>query len=92
MNTMSLRHGGIFRSSRGLNVLLWTDCEETMKRTNQGQYKGMILENTFLSLPDVIDYHFPKLKTVLKCVIRNVWASKDRIPRIKIPIFFVICK
>ena len=32
------------------------------------------MENTFLSLPDTIDFHFPKMKTILRNVIRNRWV------------------
>ena len=50
--------------------------------------KGLIIENTFLSLDDLIDKMFPFLKYIKSFVLRNHWPSKNRIKNIKFPILF----
>ncbi len=50
--------------------------------------KGLILENTFTSMSDLIDRIFPFLKHVKKFLLKNHWPSKNRIKNINIPILF----
>lgn len=52
--------------------------------------RGMIVENTFLSIPKMIDVLFPALRYV-KFLSRNKWPSEERIQRIgkRAPVLFL---
>lgn len=54
----------------------------------QPDIKGLIIENTFLSMDDLVDKIFPFLKHVKKFVLNNHWPSKQRIKNIKLPMLF----
>ena len=49
--------------------------------------KGVILENTFTSIPDMVDKVFPLLKVFKRFILRNYWRSIELIPQ-SIPYFF----
>lgn len=51
---------------------------------------GIILENTFTSISDLIDIMFPLLAFMKKIIQRNFWPSIDRINKIKKPILFIM--
>ena len=51
--------------------------------------KGLILENTFSSMGDMVDHIFPYLRRVKYFLLRNKWPSKERIKNLKYPIFFI---
>ena len=51
---------------------------------------GIILENTFTSIADLIDIMFPKLAFMKKLIQRNYWPSVDRINQINKPILFIM--
>ena len=56
---------------------------------NQNKIRGIILENTFTSISDLID-NFAPLGSILKPFIQKLfWPSIDRIPKIETPILFV---
>jgi alpha-beta hydrolase superfamily lysophospholipase len=60
---------------------------------NVGQkVAGVILENTFTSIGEMVDVIFPKLRWFKNIVQRNYWPTADRVPLIRQPILFVICK
>lgn len=50
--------------------------------------KGIVVENTFTSIDDMIDVVFPFL-AFAKPFNRNKWNSLSEIPRIKVPILFM---
>ena len=51
--------------------------------------KGLILENTFTSIPDMVDVVMPWVAPMKSLVLRIGWHSKARIPAITAPILFV---
>ncbi|KAK6536089.1 hypothetical protein TWF281_000335 [Arthrobotrys megalospora] len=56
---------------------------------HQDQLSGLMLENTFTSMRDVIPNVFPPAKYVTR-LCHQVWASEDVIPKItKVPILFL---
>ena len=59
-----------------------------------GKYpiKGMILENTFLSIDDLVYTLFPSVKFLKNYILKNHWPSKDLISKIKVPLFFIIAE
>lgn len=50
--------------------------------------KGIIVENTFTSIDDMIDVAFPILRFA-KPFNRNKWNSYNEIPNVKVPILFM---
>ena len=50
--------------------------------------KGLILENTFSSLGELIDKIFPFLKHIKSFMLKNHWPSINRIGEINTPILF----
>jgi len=55
---------------------------------NQDKIKGLIIENTFLSIPDMISVVFPALSS-FKFLATNKWETKHLISNIKVPILFL---
>eukprot|EP01100_Stratorugosa_tubuloviscum_P003763 TRINITY_DN190_c0_g3_i1.p1 TRINITY_DN190_c0_g3~~TRINITY_DN190_c0_g3_i1.p1 ORF type:complete len:296 (+),score=110.70 TRINITY_DN190_c0_g3_i1:162-1049(+) len=56
--------------------------------TNPNKITGLILENTFTHLEDMIDVVFPILKK-FKPFLRNKWPNRDLINTIDVPILFI---
>jgi fermentation-respiration switch protein FrsA (DUF1100 family) len=52
--------------------------------------KGIILENTFSSMGDMVDHLFPIVKNVKFFLLKNKWPTKDRIKNISYPILFMM--
>ncbi len=50
---------------------------------------GVILENTFSSIGDMVNVMFPKLRAFKWLVLRNYWPSVDRIGTITLPLLFI---
>ncbi len=51
---------------------------------------GVILENTFTSIADLVDIMFPKISFMKKFIQRNFWPSIDRVNQITKPILFIM--
>ncbi|CAD8085167.1 unnamed protein product [Paramecium sonneborni] len=51
--------------------------------------RGLILENTFTSIDDMVDIIFPKLKLFKSFLLKNHWLSIQKIGQITQPIFFI---
>jgi pimeloyl-ACP methyl ester carboxylesterase len=51
---------------------------------------GLILENTFTSISDMVDRIFPFLANFKHLILRINWPTIERIPKIKLPILFVV--
>lgn len=52
--------------------------------------RGLIIENTFTSMSDLIDKIFPFLKHIKNYLLKNHWPTKDRIKNVKVPILFLM--
>ncbi len=50
--------------------------------------RGLIVENTFTSMSDLVDRIFPFLKQVKNLLLKNHWPTKDRIKNLNVPILF----
>lgn len=50
---------------------------------------GIILENTFTSMADLVDHLMPKVALFKSLILRNYWPSILRIPSITCPILFI---
>lgn len=56
----------------------------------QEQICGMILENTFCSISEMVDRIFPMFKYFKKLIQRIYWPSIDRIGNIRVPMLFIV--
>jgi len=50
---------------------------------------GIILENTFTSISEMVNVIFPKLSRFKNLILRNFWPSHDRIQNLKTPMLFI---
>lgn len=50
---------------------------------------GLILENTFTSISDMVDQVMPAVSKLKRLVLANHWESVHRIAKIKVPILFI---
>lgn len=55
----------------------------------QDKIKGLILENTFTSIPDMVDHIFKYLSALKGLILRIEWNSLELIKEIKVPILFI---
>jgi len=55
---------------------------------NGHKISGLIVENTFTSINEMIDYKFPPL-SVFKFLSKNKWSSIETIRRVNIPTLFI---
>ena len=51
-------------------------------------FKGIIIENTFTTLGDLVDVMFPFLKRFRKYLLKSKFETNNIIGKIKIPILF----
>mmetsp|Transcript_6283 Transcript_6283/g.9326 ORF Transcript_6283/g.9326 Transcript_6283/m.9326 type:complete len:291 (+) Transcript_6283:32-904(+) len=51
--------------------------------------RGLILENTFMSISAMVDHIVPRASWALKPLLRNHWPSIERIAQVKTPICFI---
>ncbi|GAA5860091.1 hypothetical protein JCM8547_009175 [Rhodosporidiobolus lusitaniae] len=58
---------------------------------NATRLKGLIIENTFLSLPDLIPHIMPYLTPFLPYLLHQIWPSKDAIAKLPedFPVLFL---
>jgi len=51
--------------------------------------RGVVLENTFTSISDLVDTLFPLLRVFKHQILRLRWESIKRIPKVSVPILFI---
>jgi abhydrolase domain-containing protein 13 len=47
------------------------------------------LENTFTSLPELVDHLMPKVAYLKKFVLRNYWPTLERISQLECKVLFI---
>lgn len=52
-------------------------------------FRGVILENTFTSIPDMVDELFFFAKYFKGLILNNYWTSIDLVGRIRNPMLFI---
>ena len=53
---------------------------------------GIILENTFTSISDMVDIMFPFLAPIKEYVLKIGWNTNELVPKITAPLLFVMGK
>ena len=79
-------NGGIFLLGRSLGGAV---AVEALTGNAKSMVDGVILENTFTSIPDMVDHIFVLVKHVKGLILRIGWRTIDIVPEIDIPILFV---
>ena len=83
-------NGGIFLLGRALGGAV------AVEAYYQDEYNfmidGLILENTFTSIPDMVDHNFYLIKYLKSLILRIEWRTIDIIPHIDAPLLFVTGK
>jgi hypothetical protein len=51
---------------------------------------GMILENTFTSISEMVDHIFPHLTRFKNLILRMHWPTVKRIPSVRVPMLFIV--
>jgi esterase/lipase len=59
------------------------------KYKNYQNIAGIIIENSFTSIPDMVDAIMPMI-AMFKFMVSNVWPSLKNIHKIKNPMFFIM--
>ena len=65
---------------------------EALTDESKSMVDGVILENTFTSIPDMVDHIFAVVKYVKGLVLRIGWHTADLVPEIETPMLFVAGK
>jgi fermentation-respiration switch protein FrsA (DUF1100 family) len=76
----------IFVHGRSLGGAAGIDAVSNSKH----KIAGLILENTFTSMGDMVDRVFPKLAFFKTLILKNHWLSGDSISKITCPILFIM--
>ena len=87
--------GGIFIVGRSLGGAVGTylasiNEKEAYNDHYQHNFNGIVLENTFTSIDDMVDEVFPLLTPFKKLVLNMHWDTAKLIPDIKSPILFIV--
>lgn len=83
----------IYIFGRSLGGAVAVSLAHTLMNVDQASYfkpKGIILENTFMSISSVVGYIFPWIPTFLKDkLLRLRWETEKKIPEIDVPILLL---
>ena len=60
-----------------------------MAESNSNKLKGLIIENTFTSIGDMVDHLMPMVAVFKKFIQRVFWPSIERVGNITAPICFI---
>jgi hypothetical protein len=81
--------GHIFLYGRALGGCVATYMA-THTDTPTHLFSGVILENTFTSISDIVDYIFPLFIQVAKPYILNIdWDTLSIVPSIRLPVLYI---
>jgi hypothetical protein len=83
--------GGVYimGASLGGAVSIYAAAAHRNQPVSSMQIKGVIIENTFTSLPSLVDVLMPAISFLKSLVLRNYWPSLTRIPHITAPILMI---
>ena len=85
-----VNNGGIFLLGRSFGGAVAVEAFHNDVYSNM--VDGIILENTFTSIPDLIDYNAYFLRFVRAIFLRIEWKTIDILPNVDVPLFFVTGK
>ena len=60
-----------------------------MAETNPGIIRGLILENAFTSISDVVDYQFNIIKHFKQYLVTNYWNNAEIAEKLPMPILYI---
>ena len=59
---------------------------------DQYKVRGVIIENSFTSMPDMVDALFGPLAYMKWFILKNYWPSLSKIHGLTVPMLFISCK
>ena len=85
-----VRRGGIFVLGRSLGgAVAATAIADMEQDSSYYDIDGVILENTFTSIEDLVDDRFGILAYFKSLILTNYWNVLEKVPQIKLPIHYV---
>ena len=82
-----VNNGGIFLLGRSFGSAVAAEAFYNDRYNNM--IDGLILENAFTSIADLVDHNFPFLRYAKSLFLTLEWKTIDIISKIDIPMFFV---
>lgn len=85
-----VNRGGFFILGRSLGgAVAATTIADMTQDSSYFDIDGVILENTFTSINDLVDYKFGLLAYFKTWILNNHWNVLEKVPLIKLPIHYV---
>ena len=84
-----MTRGGAFVLGRSLGGAVATAAISSLSEADANKFDGLILENTFTSIPDMVDSMFSVIGYLKGLVLTNYWSTIDLVKDIKLPILYV---
>ena len=78
--------GGVFVIGRSLGGAV---AAQVLATDKEGIVDGAVLENTFTSIPDMVDHIFAVVKHVKGLILRIGWHTRDIVPSVETPMLFI---
>ena len=82
-------NGGVFVVGRSLGGAVAAAVVSRLPEDKLAKIDGLVLENTFTSIPDMADQLFSVLAYFKGMVLTNYWQTIDLVPHIELPILYV---
>ena len=84
--------GGVFVIGRSLGGAVAASAVSTLPEPWLDQIDGLILENTFTSIEDMVDSMFSVLGYLKSYVLTNHWRTIELVKSITLPILYITCR
>ncbi|CAK88078.1 unnamed protein product (macronuclear) [Paramecium tetraurelia] len=92
-NNLKIDKSNVFAHGRSLGGAVATYAfhqrQENAKQTGEMQYKGLIIENSFTQIADVVSNMNSLFKILSPFIMFNTWKTIDLVPKIQNPILFI---
>jgi fermentation-respiration switch protein FrsA (DUF1100 family) len=88
-NCKVINNKRVFFMGKSLGGAVAIQLSEKLQKQGKNMPCGLILENTFTSIGDMVDHIFPFLANFKRLILNIYWPSLERIPHIKLPMLFV---
>jgi fermentation-respiration switch protein FrsA (DUF1100 family) len=84
LNRTDINHSKLFVFGRSLGGAVAID----LAARNPDPLKAIVVENSFTSVPDMVDVVLPTLR-YFKFLSRNQWSSEEKVKSLKMPALFL---
>ena len=84
-----VHQGGVFVIGRSLGGAVAAATVSSLSEDQLAKIDGLVLENTFTSIPDMADQMFGFIANLKYLVLTNYWMTIDLVPHIELPILYI---